>query len=364
MLDLSTNPLRAGMGVERTPDPNIAVIFGASGDLTRRKLVPALYNLALEGLLPGNFALVGLARRPMSDDQFRAQMLEGVNTFSRNRPAQPEVWQNFAQNLHYCPGEFQDPNAYRELSEVLDRLDQEHGTAGNRLFYLATAPEFFPVIVAQLGAAGLNKSPKEGWVRIIIEKPFGGDLASAVELNHAVRAVFHENQVYRIDHYLGKETVQNILVLRFSNAIFEPVWNRNYVDHVQITVAESVGIEGRGGYYETAGVIRDVIQNHLLQLLTLTAMEPPVALDSDAVRDEKVKVLRAIHPIQPDEVDRFTVRGQYAAGAVGGTPVPGYREEKDVAPGSVTETFMALKLFIDSWRWAGVPFYLRSGKRL
>jgi len=364
MLNLTTNPLREGLQVERTPEPNTVVIFGASGDLTKRKLVPALYNLGLERLLPNNFAVVGFARRPISHDDFRRQMLEGVNAFSRNRPAQPEVWDNFAQNLFYSPGNFDDPEAYRQLAALLDRLDKERGTSGNRLFYLATAPEYFPVIVQQLGAAGLNESPKGGWVRAIIEKPFGRDLATAMELNRTVQSAFREDQIYRIDHYLGKETVQNLLVFRFSNGIFEPLWNRNFVDHVQITVAEAVGVEGRGGYYETAGVIRDMIQNHMLQLLTVLAMEPPVALDATSVRNEKVKVLRAIRPIQPDEVGQYTVRAQYGAGAVGGKPAPGYRDEPGVAKDSVTDTFVAVKLFIDNWRWAGVPVYLRSGKRL
>jgi glucose-6-phosphate 1-dehydrogenase len=364
MSDVGLNPLREGLQVERMPEPNAVVIFGASGDLTKRKLVPALYNLELEGLLPNAFAVIGFARRPIPDAEFRAQMLDGIDNFSRNRPAKPEVWQTFSEKLHYCAGNFDDPAAYQKLAEALNALDEAHGTAGNRLFYLATSPEYFPVIVKHLGEAGLNTSPKGGWVRLIIEKPFGRDLASAQALNRTVSGVFQEDQIYRIDHYLGKETVQNLLVFRFANSIYEPLWNRNYVDHVQITVAEAVGVEGRGGYYDTAGVIRDMVQNHMLQLLTLVAIDPPVALDATAVRDEKVKVLRAIRPYSPDDVAQNVVRGQYGAGSEGGKPTLAYRQEKGVAPDSVTETFMAIKLFVDTWRWAGVPFYLRSGKYL
>jgi glucose-6-phosphate 1-dehydrogenase len=360
---ISGNPLREGLRLERTPVPNVLVIFGATGDLTHRKLMPALYDLARDRLLPGGFSVVGFARRPKEHQHFRDEMRQVVDQFSRTRPVEPSVWDSFAQGLYYLQSNFHEPDGYVRLAKLLDRIDQERGTCCNRLFYLATPPSYYAEIIQQVGAAGLARN-EHGWTRIIIEKPFGHDLATAHELNQRVLQVFDEEQVYRIDHYLGKETVQNILVFRFANGIFEPIWNRRYVDHVQITVSESIGIEGRGAYFEEAGITRDIVQNHMLQLLSLVGMEPPVAFDANAVRDEKVKVLRALRPIAPNQVAEFTVRGQYAPGTLRGEAVPGYRQESKVRSDSITETFVALKLFIDNWRWAGVPFYLRTGKRL
>jgi glucose-6-phosphate 1-dehydrogenase len=337
------------------------IIFGASGDLTQRKLVPALYNLAADDLLDPATAVVGFARRDYTDDTFRTAMEAAVREHSRE-PVDAAVWERLAANIHYVKGEFADAKAYATLGQRLREIDGRLGTAGNRVFYLATPPTHYPEILRQIKAAGIESG--RGFVRIIVEKPLGQDLESARDLNDQLLAVFDENQIFRIDHYLGKETVQNILVFRLGNGTFEPLWNRRYVDHVQITAAETLGIEGRAAYFEAAGVARDMLQNHLLQLLTLVAMEPPVRFEADAVRDEKAKVLRSLEPLAGKEVGRRTVRAQYRAGAVGGQPVPGYRDEPDVNPHSSTETFLALRLEIDNWRWAGVPFYLRVGKRL
>src|SRR2546429_5888929 len=357
------NPLREGLRIKQTTEPSAMVIFGATGDLTHRKLLPALYNLALEHPLPAGFSVVGFARRPYTDEDFRQQALESINSYSRQKPVNPQVWENFAAGIRYLQSAFHDPAGYERLNNLLNELDQERGTSGNRIFYLSTPPSQYPEIIQHLGAAGLNRNRK-GWTRIIIEKPFGHDLESAIELNRQVGKVFREEQIYRIDHYLGKETVQNILVHRLANGIFEPVWNRRYVDNIQITVAESLGIEGRGAYYEEAGALRDMVQNHMLQLLTLVAMEPPIAFDANSVRDEKVKVLHALQPLMGREVLNNTIRAQYGPGWVGGHQVPGYLEEPGVSPESTTETYVALKLFVDNWRWAGVPFYLRTGKHL
>jgi glucose-6-phosphate 1-dehydrogenase len=362
-----TNPLRQGLILEKVPDPCVAVIFGATGDLTHRKILPAFYNLHRAGLLPPESAILGFARREFSDDSFRAEARKAVEEHSRS-PVEPAIWDEFARRIHYQRGEFGDPDSFADLGQRLETIDDESGTRGNRLFYLATPPSTYVEIVEQLGHAGLHQH-RHGrgahWVRIVIEKPFGFDLDSARALNHDVLRVFDESQVYRIDHYLGKETVRNLLVFRFANGIFEPIWNRRYVDHVQITVAEDLGVEGRGAFYEEAGAIRDIIQNHMLQLLSLVAMEPPINFEAEALRDEKVRVLRAIDPGWDEErVARDVVRSQYAQGWIGGKAVPGYREEDEVAQDSDTATFVAVKLEVQNWRWADVPFYVRTGKRL
>lgn len=359
----ASNPFREGLRIKESLEPCVMVIFGATGDLTHRKLLPALYNLALEHPLPAGFSVVAFARRPYDDDVFRQQALESINQYSRQKPINQQVWDSFVAGLHYLQSNFNDPEGYTKLNTLLNKLDQERGTSGNRIFYLSTPPSQYPEIIQNLGNAGLNRNRK-GWTRIIIEKPFGHDLNTAHELNRQVARVFREDQIYRIDHYLGKETVQNINVFRLANGIFEPVWNRRYVDHVQITVAENLGLEGRAGYYEESGAIRDMIQNHMLQLLTLVAMEPPIALDANSVRDEKVKVLHALQPMTGHDVLENTIRAQYGPGWVGGHQVPGYLQENGVSPTSSTETYVALKTFIDNWRWAGVPFYLRTGKHL
>src|SRR5437588_5529934 len=357
------NPLREGLRIKQTTEPSAMVIFGATGGLTHRNLLPALYTLALEHPLPAGFSVVGFARRTYTGEDFRQQALESINSYSRQKPVNPQVWENFAAGIRYLQSAFHDPAGYERLNNLLNELDQERGTSGNRIFYLSTPPSQYPEIIQHLGAAGLNRNRK-GWTRIIIEKPFGHDLPSARELNRQVGKVFKEEQIYRIDHYLGKETVQNILVFRLANGIFEPIWNRRYVDSVQITVAENLGIEGRASYYEEAGAIRDMVQNHMLQLLTLVAMEPPIAFDADAVRDEKVKVLHALQPFTGKDVINNTIRAQYGPGWVGGREVHGYTEETGVSPSSTTETYVVLKVFVDNWRWAGVPFYLRTGKHL
>ena len=359
----SANPLRAGTRLERVPDPSIVVVFGATGDLAHRKIFPAFYNLRRAGLLPIETSIVGYSRRDYSDSAFGEEMRAAVTEHSRNT-VEKALWDDFAQTIHYQRGNFSEPADYARLAERLDQIDAAAGCRGNRLFYLATPPSAYEDIVANLGAAGL--ADREGaWSRIVVEKPFGHDLGSGHALNDAVMRSFDESQVYRIDHYLGKDTVRNLMVFRFGNGIFEPVWNRRYVDHVQITVAEDLGVESRGAFYEEAGASRDILQNHMLQLLSLVAMEPPINFEADALRDEKVRVLRAIDTDwTPSRIHADVVRGQYRAGWVADRKVKGYRDEPEVASGSSVETYVALRLEVENWRWAGVPFYLRTGKHL
>lgn len=363
---LEANPLREGLEQERVPDASCLVIFGASGDLTQRKLIPALYALAHDGLLPAGQTIIGYARPDFSDDAFRMAMREACDKYARVRPVDDAVWDNFAKGLFYVRGDFSEPEGFFRLNKKLQECDKTRGTGGRRIYYLAVPPNFFPVITELLGAEKMVTDPERGgpFTRAIIEKPFGHDLQSAKELNRVAVTTFRERQVFRIDHYLGKETVQNLLVLRFANGIFEPFWNRQYIDHVQFTVAESIGVEKRASYFETAGITRDIIQNHMLQLVSLVAMEPPVAFEADAVRDEKVKVLRALREFPRGHEADCTVRGQYAEGSVLGERAIAYRGEAGVNPQSNVETYAAMKIFIDNWRWADVPFYLRGGKRL
>jgi glucose-6-phosphate 1-dehydrogenase len=349
------NPLAEGLALRRTPDPCALVIFGASGDLTHKKLLPALYALAMRRLLPQRFAIVGVARTESDDDSFREEMEAAVKQHARD-PFKQDIWDELAAQLHYVSTDFADSSGEDKVHDLLEKLDGELDLGGNRVFYLAVPPPVFPMIVEALG----KRRDDRGWTRLVVEKPFGHDLESARELTAKLREYFREDEIFRIDHYLGKETVQNMLALRFANGIFEPIWNRQFIDHVQITVAESIGIEARAGYYEQAGAIRDIFQNHLLQLLALTAMEPPIDFTSDAVHNEKVKVLRALGTPSPKSV----VRGQYGRGFVEGEEVVAYREEAGVAADSMTETFVAAKLYVDNWRWADTPFYVRMGKRL
>ncbi|MCC6728880.1 MAG: glucose-6-phosphate dehydrogenase [Chthonomonadales bacterium] len=351
--------------IER-PDPCALVLFGATGDLTRRKLMPALYSLAVQKLLPDRFAIVAFARQDTDDAGFRAEIQNALRTHAPSLPLAGEQWDGFAKRLHYLRSDLDDPRGYAALKALLEGLDRKEDLRGNRLFYLATPPNYFGDIAQRLGSSGLvcPDGPGHCWSRLVVEKPFGYDLKSARALNATIREAFHEDQVYRIDHYLGKETVQNILVMRFANRLFELLWSHLYIDSVQITVAETLGMEGRGAYFDKSGILRDVIQNHALQLLTLTAMEPPVSLRADAVRDEKVKVLRSLRAFDPAAIALDVVRGQYVAGDIDGKPVQAYSEEEGVSADTHTETFAALRFWVDNWRWAGVPFYVRAGKRL
>lgn len=361
------NPLVEQNRSGKLAESCILVIFGATGDLTARKLIPALYNLAREGQLPGHFACVGFARRPKTNDEFRDEMLDAITQFSRSKPVNQSLWNNFREQLFYHQSDFDSDEGYESLNQLLLKLDSQLGTKGNRVFYLSIQPSYFTDVVQKLSQHNLIypiDKIKNKWSRIIIEKPFGEDLASAVELQQNLIRHLNENQIYRIDHYLGKETVQNLLVFRFGNSIFESLWNNNHIDNVQITVGEEIGIGTRGHFFEEAGLLRDIVQNHAMQLLALVAMEPPTNLDADSIRDEKVKVLKAVRHFPENEIDHLSVRGQYGPGYINGEAVKGYREENNVDKNSTVETYVALELAIDNWRWAGVPFYIRAGKRL
>jgi glucose-6-phosphate 1-dehydrogenase len=343
--------------------PCVLIIFGASGDLTKRKLIPALHYLAKSNLISKSSAVVGVGLPAMTNEEFRLKMGGDLTEFATS-PVDPARWEEAQHRFYYVSGEFADPHTYQQLKELLGQIDTRHDTRGNYLYYLATAPSFFATIVEHLGAIGLTSEENGQWRRVIIEKPFGHDYESACALNQEIKKVLNEQQIYRIDHYLGKETVQNIMAFRFGNGIFEPIWNRRYIDHVQITAAETVGVEQRGGYYEGTGALRDMIPNHLFQLLSLTTMEPPISFEANAVRDEQAKILRAIQPFSSEAVLTCAVRGQYGPGTMKDQPVPGYRSEPNISPTSTTDTFVAFKLSIENWRWAGVPFYIRTGKRL
>jgi len=360
---LTVNPLREGIANRLSPEPCTLVIFGATGDLTRRKLIPALYHLTAEGALPPGITIIGFARREKTTEEFRNELKQAIQKFSRT-PVSADLWNNFASSIFYHQSPFDDADGYKKLAAKMNENDRERGAAGNRLYYLAVAPDQFSVILGQLRESGLSNPSPGSWSRVIVEKPFGTDLKSAQQLNGLVSDVFPERDTFRIDHFLGKETAQNIMVMRFANSIFESLWGSSDIGHVQITAAEPLGMEGRAGYYDNTGAMRDMVQNHLLQLLTLTAMEPPTSLGADAIRDEKVKVLRSLRPIRGEDVFHNVVRGQYTAGLINGLPVPGYREEQGVAQNSPTETYVALQVNIDNWRWAGVPFFIRTAKRM
>jgi glucose-6-phosphate 1-dehydrogenase len=359
---LENNPLQDPLRFARRIPPCAIVIFGASGDLSKRKLLPSLYRLFYERRISPNFAVIGSSRTPMSDDRFRETMKESVSKFLEEAPFDEDVWKSFAQCLFYVPGDLTNPPSYDDLRNKLDEIEKSHQTGGNVLFYLSTQPSHYADAIKELGAHALHKG--NGWRRVIIEKPFGHDLTSARQLNEDIHHVFDESNIYRIDHYLGKETVQNILAFRFGNGIFEPLWNRRFVDHVQITAAESIGVEGRGGYYQEAGALRDMIQNHLSQVMATVAMEPPTVFDAENVRDERAKLLKAVRVMKPEDVSKYAVAGQYGPAKVGGQDLPGFREEKSVDPEAQTDTYAAITFFVDNWRWAGVPFYIRTGKRL